>query len=189
MSDVAAGRTGPQSFQSRLLRQWPAVGQPRPGAFGRVVPGRPSRIRTRRTQDHRCHGRWRLYRLREGGLQGTISAMSRHQASPHIPIRLLGQSGCRLGFPGCTVYLDPYLSNSVQELDAADLARLAPIPLAPSEVTDADWVLITHDHIDHCDPHTLPALAAASPRARFLGPTSVLGLLARWGIAAERPER
>src|SRR3546814_12834793 len=71
---------------------------------------------------------------------------------------------------------------------AADLARLAPIPLAPSEVTDADWVLITHDHIDHCDPHTLPALAAASPRARFMGPPSVLGLLARWGIAAERLE-
>src|SRR3546814_20389114 len=93
--------------------------------------------------------------------------MSSNQATPGIPVRLLGQSGCRLGFPGCTIYVDPYLSNSVQELDAPDLARLTPIPLQPGQVDDADWVLITHDHIDHCDPHTLPALAEASPTASF----------------------
>lgn len=103
-----------------------------------------------------------------------------------LPIRLLGQSGCRLGFTGCTVYLDPYLSNSVQELDAPDLARLLPIPCTPDEVTDADWVLITHEHIDHCDPHTLPQLASASPSAQFMGPAPVLNLLAQWGISAER---
>jgi L-ascorbate metabolism protein UlaG (beta-lactamase superfamily) len=99
---------------------------------------------------------------------------------------LLGQSGCRLGFPSCTVYLDPYLSNSVQELDAPDLARLQPIPLLPEQVHDADWVLITHEHIDHCDPQTLPKLAAASPGARFMGPAPVLKLLAEWGLPGER---
>lgn len=113
--------------------------------------------------------------------------MSSSQASPCIPVRLLGQSGCRLGFPGCAVvYLDPYLSHSVQELDAPDLVRLAPIPMRPGQVDDADWVLITHDHIDHCDPHTLPGLAAASPGARFVGPPSVLRLLAQWGVSEER---
>src|SRR3546814_17269827 len=94
----------------------------------------------------------------------------------HIPVQLLGQSGCRLGFQGGTVYLDPYLSNSVQELDAPDLARLLPIPCRPEQITDADWVLITHAHIHHCDPHTLPQLAAASPTARFMGPAPVLQL-------------
>lgn len=103
-----------------------------------------------------------------------------------IPLRLLGQSGCRLGFPGCTVYLDPYLSHSVEKLDAPDLMRLLPIPLSPEQVTDADWVLLTHDHIDHCDPHTLPAVAKASPAARFMGPPSVLRLLAEWGIPDHR---
>ena len=43
-----------------------------------------------------------------------------------IPVQLLGQSGRRLSFSGATVYLDPYLSNSVQELDAQDLARHHP---------------------------------------------------------------
>lgn len=107
-------------------------------------------------------------------------------SSPRIPVRLLGQAGCRLAYPGCTVYVDPYLSNSVQELDAPDLVRLMPIPLQPAQVDDADWVLITHDHIDHCDPHTLPELANASPAARFVGPPSVLRLLEKWGISAAR---
>lgn len=110
------------------------------------------------------------------------------EETPGSPISLLGQSGCRLSFPGCIVYVDPYLSHSVQALDAPDLVRLVPIPVAPSEVDDADWVLITHDHIDHCDPHTLPALAEASPGARFLGPAPVLGVLAGWGIGEARLE-
>lgn len=97
-----------------------------------------------------------------------------------IPVQMLGQSGCRLSFPCATVYLDPYLSNSVQELDAPDLARQVPIPFLPENVTDADWVLITHEHMDHCDPHTLPVLAAASPQTRFVGPAPVIKRLLEW---------
>lgn len=99
---------------------------------------------------------------------------------------MLGQAGCRLQFPEATVYLDPYLSNSVQELDAPDLVRQLPIPFLPETVCDADWVLITHDHIDHCDPHTLPELAKASPQARFIGPAPVVAKLRGWGIDTER---
>lgn len=104
----------------------------------------------------------------------------------YLPVTMLGQSGCRLKFPEATVYLDPYLSNSVQELDAPDLGRLISVPFNPDEVIDADWVLITHDHIDHCDPLTLPKLALASPQCRFCGPRPVLEKLLDWGIAAER---
>lgn len=105
--------------------------------------------------------------------------------SSRIPIKLLGQSGCRLRFPSATLYIDPYLSNSVQELDSPDLARKVEIPIRPENVTDADWVLITHDHIDHCDPHTLPKLAHASPRARYIGPPSVVKKLQEWGIGKD----
>lgn len=106
--------------------------------------------------------------------------------SHNIPVQMLGQSGCRLAFPGATVYLDPYLSNSVQELDDPDIVRLKPIAYPPESITDADWVLITHDHIDHCDPHTLPQLAAASPNCRFIGPPSVRTNLIQWGIDQSR---
>ena len=100
----------------------------------------------------------------------------------HIPVQMLGQSGCRLSFPGSTVYLDPYLSNSVEELDAPDLARQVPIPLLPGNITDADWILITHEHMDHCDPKTLPSVASASPKARFIGPAPVVKRLLEWGV-------
>lgn len=103
-----------------------------------------------------------------------------------IPIKTLGQSGLKFAFAGVTVYVDPYLSNAVQELDAPDLERQVDVPFKPENVTDADWVLITHEHIDHCDPHTLPKLAEASPQARFLGPAPVLEILKSWGINETR---
>ena len=53
---------------------------------------------------------------------------------------------------GLNILIDPYLSNSVEELDSPDLIRQIKIPYYPEELTNIDWVLITHDHIDHCDP-------------------------------------
>jgi L-ascorbate metabolism protein UlaG (beta-lactamase superfamily)/glycosyltransferase involved in cell wall biosynthesis len=102
--------------------------------------------------------------------------------SSQIPIQMLGQSGVRLNFAGLTVYVDPYLSNSVQSLHDADLIRQLPIPVFPLEVTDADLILITHGHTDHCDPQTLPIIALASPRARFICPATVAVKLSEWGI-------
>ena len=101
-------------------------------------------------------------------------------------IEHLGQTGLKLDIGDLTVLVDPYLSNSVQELEAPDLVRQVPIPYQPHELTSVDWVLITHDHMDHCDPHTLPALAKASPQARFVGPLAVRRQLEQWGIAQER---
>lgn len=101
-------------------------------------------------------------------------------------IEHLGQTGLRIDIGDLTVLVDPYLSNSVQELEAPDLVRQVPIPYQPHELTSVDWVLITHDHMDHCDPHTLPALAKASPQARFVGPLAVRRQLEQWGIAQER---
>lgn len=99
---------------------------------------------------------------------------------------MLGQSGCRLELEGQVVYVDPYLSRSVEILDAPDLVRKVPLSLKPEQVIDADWVVLTHEHIDHCDPHTLPHLAKASPRARFVGPLPVLQALAEWGVGTDR---
>lgn len=107
-------------------------------------------------------------------------------SSCKIPVQMLGQSGCKLSFGKTVVYFDPYLSNSVQLLDSEDLERLIPVPVQPESIKDADIVLVSHDHIDHCDPHTLPVLAQASPKARFFGPAKVLKKLKEWGIAESR---
>jgi len=101
-------------------------------------------------------------------------------------IEHLGQTGLLIDLGILTVLVDPYLSHSVQEIDAPDLERQVPIPYQPEKLTRVDWVLITHDHMDHCDPHTLPSLAKASPQARFIGPLVVRKQLEQWGIPAYR---
>jgi L-ascorbate metabolism protein UlaG (beta-lactamase superfamily)/GT2 family glycosyltransferase len=103
-----------------------------------------------------------------------------------LPVRYLGQSGWRLQFPEVIIYIDPYLSNSVQELDAPDLTRLRPIPFSPESIHDADYVLITHEHMDHCDPFTIPKIAEVSPQSIFIAPMPVLSILKGWGISENR---
>lgn len=104
----------------------------------------------------------------------------------HVPVKMLGQSGCSLFFPEVTIYFDPYLSNSVQEIESPDMERQVPIPIGPECVKDADWVILSHAHIDHCDPNTIPVLAHASPQSRFVGPAPVIEWLTKWGINPER---
>lgn len=94
-----------------------------------------------------------------------------------IEVRPLGQSGFRLEYDGSVIYVDPYLSNSVAEREGAHLERLLPPPVAPGEVRDADWVCVTHLHLDHCDDATLGPLTAASPFSRIFGPREVVAHL------------
>ena len=103
-----------------------------------------------------------------------------------IKLEHLGQSGLFLELNGLNILVDPYLSNSVEELDAPDLIRQIKIPYSPEELTNIDWVLITHDHIDHCDPFTIPKLAKASQNSKFIGPEPVRKILGKWGINSER---
>ena len=98
----------------------------------------------------------------------------------------LGQTGLKIELGGVFVLIDPYLSHSVQELDAPELVRQVPIAYLPSSLDQVDWVLITHEHMDHCDPHTIPAIAEASPQARFMAPDPVRRQLQEWGITHER---
>ncbi|HBH73675.1 MAG TPA: hypothetical protein DDY43_09580 [Synechococcales bacterium UBA10510] len=107
-------------------------------------------------------------------------------ATTSTTIRQLGQTGLRIDIGEDCFLFDPYLSNSVQELDAPDLRRQIPIPFVPEQVTNAKWVVITHEHLDHCDPHTLPQIAAASPGAKFMAPEPARKLMQSWGIEANR---
>ncbi|MDX9981542.1 MAG: MBL fold metallo-hydrolase [Lentisphaeria bacterium] len=77
----------------------------------------------------------------------------------------LGQHSFIAKFGGRVVYFDPYLNPSPK--------RNTPSLLRPEEVTGADLVLGTHDHSDHIDRPSLPALLAASPQATLVVPDLV----------------
>jgi len=98
----------------------------------------------------------------------------------------LGQAGFRLQFDELIVYIDPYLSNSVELAEGLALRRQVPIWKLPHEVNDADWVLITHTHMDHCDLDTLGPLSLASDTCSFMGPQDVGDILNVKGIASGR---
>ena len=83
----------------------------------------------------------------------------------------LGQHSFVLKLAGKVIYIDPYLTASED--------RLLPPPLQPGEVTNADLILGTHDHLDHIDREALPGMAAASLNAKIVVPE-----LHREGLAA-----
>jgi L-ascorbate 6-phosphate lactonase len=90
----------------------------------------------------------------------------------------LGQASIVLRAASTTVYVDPFFSRHPD--------RLVPPPFAPAMAPPADYVLCTHEHIDHFDPQTLAGLAQASPRALFVVPLPLVEQARALGI---RPER
>jgi L-ascorbate metabolism protein UlaG (beta-lactamase superfamily) len=90
----------------------------------------------------------------------------------------LGQSGFRLRLGASTVYVDPYLSDSVEKLHGPNWRRQRPAPLRPEGIRDADLVLVSHAHLDHCDPDTLEVIAHNNPDCRFMASYEAAKVLA-----------
>lgn len=103
----------------------------------------------------------------------------------NVTIQPLGQVGYRFGFGSMNVYIDPYLSNSVQELEDSRMERLLSVPMLSNEISDADYLFITHVHRDHCDDGTIPAISAAS-NCKFIGPSPVCDRLREMGIMDDK---
>jgi len=100
----------------------------------------------------------------------------------NIKAKYYGQSSVCLEYENCTIYIDPYFSNSVKEKYGAEYQRLLPVQIDPNKITDANYVLITHDHLDHCDAYTLKAIFKNSPMVKFIGPKIVIDKLRTEGI-------
>lgn len=101
-------------------------------------------------------------------------------------ISSLGQAGFRIELGGTVLFIDPYLSDRVEKLEGPLLKRLRPAPVQAAQVGDANYVLISHVHTDHCDIETLAPLAQASPDCRFIGPKIVIDYLSSEGISPQR---
>jgi len=90
----------------------------------------------------------------------------------------LGQHSVILKMGATVVFVDPYLSPDEQ--------RQVPALFAPEDVTNADWVLCSHDHGDHLDPYAIEGIVKASPQARFIVPRPAMGRMASLGVPANR---
>ncbi len=96
----------------------------------------------------------------------------------------LGQAGFALKSSGGTrIYVDPYLSDGVER--AFGFKRLSLAPVDP-EAVRADWVVASHEHLDHLDLDALPIIARGNPKCRFAGPRTCFPGFERCGIPEER---
>jgi L-ascorbate 6-phosphate lactonase len=95
-----------------------------------------------------------------------------------VAIWWLGQASIALRDASTTIYIDPFFS--------AHPDRLVPPPFAPEQAPPTNYVLCTHEHIDHFDPQTLAGLARTSPQARFVVPLPIVEQVTALGIAPER---
>lgn len=108
-----------------------------------------------------------------------IREVSSHSPPPGgLTFWWLGQHGVILKLAGQVFYIDPYLSPGEK--------RLVPPLLAPQDVTNADWVLCSHDHGDHIDPGAIPGIAEASPQANFVAPQPARERMLSLGVTSGR---
>jgi len=83
----------------------------------------------------------------------------------------LGQSGYLFESDGQRLLIDPFYSNIVEQRQG--IKRLIQPPL-PIEALCPDLIFITHNHLDHFDPIALPVIHRMFPKAKVVGPQSVM---------------
>lgn len=101
----------------------------------------------------------------------------------------IGQEGFVVKSAGLVIYIDPYLSTYAERVTKGrpdEHVRIKPAPMQPQDVDHADIVICTHDHADHIDPETIPAITARSPRAVFVVPECARDRMRALGVGDER---
>ncbi|MBT4637173.1 MAG: MBL fold metallo-hydrolase [Candidatus Marinimicrobia bacterium] len=75
-----------------------------------------------------------------------------------LEIYFIGQSGYVLKTNNSTIYIDPYLSDYIENpegLNERIMTRNYSPPFNPGIISKCDAIICTHAHIDHMDPWTL----------------------------------
>jgi len=122
-----------------------------------------------------------------GSIKADIDATTLPQGA--IALWYLGQSGFVVKGRSTILYLDPYLSDFLENYARGkpeeDPRRFTP-PLQPDEIDNADFLFGSHWHYDHIDPPTVQAAAMHSPKAKIVVPGCARPSLIGMGIPAER---
>jgi L-ascorbate 6-phosphate lactonase len=84
----------------------------------------------------------------------------------HLCVTWLGQAGLWVSMGGQEIVIDPYLSDSVGELDPHKHRR---VPVNERFLERRpDIIVCTHDHLDHTDPQTLKHYLTGRPPVTVL---------------------
>ncbi|QJX47699.1 hypothetical protein HMJ29_12405 [Hymenobacter taeanensis] len=91
----------------------------------------------------------------------------------------LGHASFLLRIEATTLLFDPVLFSSL------GLRRRHPLPCRPEDLTNIDFLLISHGHRDHLDEQSVKLLARQNPQMRVFGPLGMSKLVR--GMARQLP--
>lgn len=85
--------------------------------------------------------------------------MSRLERGNFMKITWLGQAGLLFDNGETKIMIDPYLSNSVEKVEPNNFRR---VPVNEEFLNiEPDFMIFTHDHLDHYDPETASVFLGA----------------------------
>ncbi len=94
----------------------------------------------------------------------------------------LGHASVFIRLSGKTVLIDPVFG------EPSLIKRFVPVPNPIDKIKNVDFILISHDHRDHCDETTLKEIAAKFPKAEFLGGLRMDELFSEWTDNANKTQ-
>jgi hypothetical protein len=96
----------------------------------------------------------------------------------------LGHSTVLLEIDGMRVLTDPVWGERASPVAFAGPRRFQPVPVSIAQLPPLDLVIVSHDHYDHLDYHTI--LELAKLEVPFVTSLGVGEHLESWGIAPAR---
>ncbi|WP_221393065.1 MBL fold metallo-hydrolase [Dyadobacter sp. NIV53] len=74
----------------------------------------------------------------------------------------LGHASFFIRLAGISILIDPVFFN------VSLIKRLSPLPVSPEQFQNLDYILVSHDHRDHCDEKSIRLLTRNNPEATWL---------------------
>jgi L-ascorbate 6-phosphate lactonase len=121
-----------------------------------------------------------FYRVVHVELKDMLSSIEKSHYQNEIALWSLSGAGFAVNVDSKIIYIDPYL-NMPEEPNK----RRTPVPFPPENVSKADYVVVSHEHSDHCDPRTLKAFSR-NTSAVFIGPRSAVSKALEAGFTPNR---
>jgi L-ascorbate metabolism protein UlaG (beta-lactamase superfamily) len=86
----------------------------------------------------------------------------------------LGHASFFIRLNGVSILIDPVFFS------LPNLPRMTKMPLNPEQFKDLDYILVSHNHRDHCDKKTLKLLAKNNPNTTYLTSLRLDKYIRRW---------
>jgi L-ascorbate metabolism protein UlaG (beta-lactamase superfamily) len=122
-----------------------------------------------------------LHKLKHKQQHGiTITQNTRLTQNTDSGLTWLGHASFLITLSGKQIIVDPILEGL--PVVVHQIKRYTPLPLPKEALQPIDYILITHNHRDHCDQKSLQLITSLNPKAIILTGLGIAPLLRSWKI-------